>query len=117
MRAAAAPPGARCPDARSGQCKKAAVRTTTVPCDPLLRSGFLGHFITGPRALQNERWMERVYPFRQLWVERKLADIPPAHVKRLWLPEIAQKMTKRLGGSGELSNWIHNELFAREAAL
>jgi glycosyltransferase involved in cell wall biosynthesis len=83
----------------------------------LLRSGFLGHFITGPRALQNERWMERVYPFRQLWVERKLADIPPAQVKRLWLPEIAQKMTKRLGGSGELSNWIHNELFAREAAV
>lgn len=83
----------------------------------LLRCGFLGHFITGPRALQHEQWMERVYPFKRLWVERKLADIPPAHVKRLWLPEIAQKLTRKLGGTSERSNWIHNELFAREAAL
>jgi glycosyltransferase involved in cell wall biosynthesis len=83
----------------------------------LLRCGFLGHFITGPRALDNEQWMQRVYPFKRLWVERKLAEIPPAQVKRLWLPEIAQKMTKRLGGTSERCNWIHNELFAREAAL
>lgn len=83
----------------------------------LLGCGFLGHFITGPRALQDEQWMERVYPFKRLWAERRLAGIPPARVKRLWLPEIAAKMTRKLGGTSERSNWIHNELFAREAAL
>lgn len=83
----------------------------------LLRHGFLGHFITGPRALENEQWMGRVGPFKRLWAERKLAGIPPERVKRLWLPEIAAKLTTRLGGTGERSNWIHNELFARGASL
>jgi glycosyltransferase involved in cell wall biosynthesis len=34
----------------------------------------------------------------------------------MWLPEIAEKAVKRLGGTAEQSNWLHNELFAREAA-
>ncbi len=83
----------------------------------LFRCGLLGHFITGPRALANEQWMGRVYPFKKLWAERKLGEIPPACVKRVWLPEIAQKLTRKLGGTSEQSNWIHNELFARQAAL
>jgi glycosyltransferase involved in cell wall biosynthesis len=83
----------------------------------LHRRGYLGDYITGPSALDNEAWMQRRGGiFERLWIERRLEGIPPQLVKRMWLPEIVQKGVKRLGGSGEQSNWAHNELFARGAA-
>jgi glycosyltransferase involved in cell wall biosynthesis len=83
----------------------------------LHRCGYLGDYITGPSALDNETWMQhRGKIFERLWIERRLEGIPPRLVKRMWLPEIVQKGVKRLGGTGEQSNWAHNELFARKAA-
>jgi glycosyltransferase involved in cell wall biosynthesis len=83
----------------------------------LHRCGYLGDYITGPSALDNEASIQRWGRiFERLWIERRLECIPPHLVKRMWLPEIAQKAVKRLGGTGEQSNWVHNELFARKAA-
>jgi glycosyltransferase involved in cell wall biosynthesis len=83
----------------------------------LHRCGYLGDYITGPSALDDEAWMQRKGGmFERLWLERRLEGIPPNLVKRMWLPEIAQKAVTRLGGSGERSNWVCNELFARKAA-
>ena len=83
----------------------------------LHRCGYLGDYITGPSALDNEASIQRWGRiFERLWIERRLEGIPPQLVKRMWLPEIVQKAVKRLGGTGEQSNWVHNELFAREAA-
>jgi glycosyltransferase involved in cell wall biosynthesis len=83
----------------------------------LYRSGYLGDYITGPSALDNEAWIRRLgKSFERLWIERRLEGIPPHLVKRLWLPEIVQKAVKRFGGTAEQSIWAHNELFAREAA-
>jgi hypothetical protein len=83
----------------------------------LHRSGYLGNYITGPSALDNERWIQRLgKSFERLWIERRLEGIPPRLVKRLWLPEIVQKAVKRFGGTVEQSNWVHNELFSRMAA-
>jgi glycosyltransferase involved in cell wall biosynthesis len=83
----------------------------------LHRHGYLGTYITGPSALENESWMRRFgYSFHRLWKERMLRGIPPSAVKRIWLPEIVRKTILRFGGSGEYSNWAHNELFARKAA-
>ena len=83
----------------------------------LLRVGYLGHYITGPSALDNDAWMARLGdPFKRLWNERRLWGIPPHLVKRMWLPEIIQKGTAKLGWTSEQSNSIHNELFARTAS-
>ena len=83
----------------------------------LHNAGYLGHYITGPCALDSEEWLCRLgKPFQRLWKERRLKGIPPHLVKRMWLPEIIQKGVKKLGGTGEQSNWAHNELFARKAA-
>jgi alpha-maltose-1-phosphate synthase len=83
----------------------------------LYRCGYLGDYITGPSALDDEAWMQhRGRIFERLWIERRLEGIPPRLVKRMWLPEIVQKGVKRLGGTSERSNWVHNELFARKAA-
>lgn len=41
---------------------------------------------------------------------------PPQAVKRIWLPEIVRKGMRRFGSSGEHSNYVHNEMFARRAA-
>ena len=83
----------------------------------LHRSGYLGDYITGPSALDNEAWIQHLgKSFERLWIERRLEGIPPNLVKRMWLPEIVQKAVKRLGGTGEQSNWVNNELFARKAA-
>jgi hypothetical protein len=83
----------------------------------LEKVGYLGHYITGPCALDSEKWMARVgKPFARIWAERRLKGIPPQKVRRLWLPEIIQKGVKKFGGTGDLSNWAHNELFSRRAA-
>ena len=83
----------------------------------LHRCGYLGDYITGPSALDDEAWIQRRGRiFERLWIERRLEGIPPHLVKRMWLPEIVQKAVKRLGGTSEQSNWVHNELFARKAA-
>jgi glycosyltransferase involved in cell wall biosynthesis len=83
----------------------------------LYRCGYLADYITGPSALDDEAWMQhRGKLFERLWIERRLEGIPPRLVKRMWFPEIAQKGVKRLGGTSEQSNWVHNELFARKAA-
>jgi glycosyltransferase involved in cell wall biosynthesis len=83
----------------------------------LYRSNYLGHYITGPSALDNEAWMQRLgEPFKRLWAERRLQDIPPHLIKRMWLPEIMQKGIIKFGGSYGQSNLIHDELFARRAA-
>jgi glycosyltransferase involved in cell wall biosynthesis len=61
--------------------------------------------------------MQRVGgPFKRLWAERRLEGIPPHLVKRMWLPEILQKGTKKFGSTNAQSNWCHDELFARKAA-
>jgi glycosyltransferase involved in cell wall biosynthesis len=83
----------------------------------LHHSGFLGHYITGPCALDSEEWMSRFgKSFKRLWDERLLKGIPPDKVKRMWIPEIVQKGIKKLGGTSEQSNWASNELFSRKAA-
>jgi hypothetical protein len=80
-------------------------------------SGFLGHYITGPCALDSEEWMSRFgKSFKRLWDERLLKGIPPDKVRRMWIPEIVQKGIKKLGGTSEQSNWASNELFSRKAA-
>lgn len=83
----------------------------------LEKVGYLGHYTTGPCALDTEEWMARAGgPFSRLWAERRLKGIPSQKVRRIWLAEVVQKGVKRLGGTGEQSNWAHNELFARSAA-
>jgi glycosyltransferase involved in cell wall biosynthesis len=83
----------------------------------LYNSGLLGHYITGPCALDSEIWMSRFgKSFKKLWDERLLKGIPPQMVKRLWIPEILQKGITKFGGTSEQSNWACNQLFSREAA-
>lgn len=83
----------------------------------LHEAGYLGHYITGPSALDSEEWRCQLGgPFQRLWDERRLKGIPSCVVKRQWLPEMIQKGIKKIGGTGEQSNWLHNEMFARQAA-
>jgi len=83
----------------------------------LSRSGYLGHYITGPCATDDEAWIRRLgNTFERLWIERRLEGIPPHLVKRMWFPEIIQKGIKKCGGTGEQSDFVHNGLFARKAA-
>jgi glycosyltransferase involved in cell wall biosynthesis len=83
----------------------------------LSRSGYLGHYITGPSALDHEEWIQRLgNSFRKLWVERHLEGIPPHLVRRIWLPEILQKGIAKLGGMDRQLFYVYNELFARRAA-
>jgi glycosyltransferase involved in cell wall biosynthesis len=83
----------------------------------LERRGYLQRYITGPSARDDEAWLRRLWgPFRKLWTERRLQDIPPSKIKRLWLHEIVQKSVPRVGGSPALSNVLSAELFARESA-
>ena len=82
----------------------------------LERSGSLERYITGPCARESESWMARLGPIgRRIWSERRLAGIRPDSVRRLWLPEIVQKGTTRLGYS-EAANRICGSLFAGRAA-
>ena len=84
----------------------------------LHRHGYLGHYITGPSLLDDEAWLRRLGgPFERLWRERRLAGIPAKKIKRAWLPEISRRIAGRLGVSGERTNQLHNELFAREAEI
>ena len=78
--------------------------------------GCLGHYTTGPCALDSEAWLRTAGPLKKLWTQRRLENVPHQLVKRLWFPEIVQKGIKKIGGSTELSNWSHNEIFARRAA-
>jgi len=83
----------------------------------LYNSDLLGHYITGPCALDSEEWMSRFgKPFKRLWDERLLRGIPPKMVKRTWIPEIIQKSITKFGGTGERANWACSELFSRKAA-
>jgi glycosyltransferase involved in cell wall biosynthesis len=83
----------------------------------LYHSGLLGHYITGPCALDSEEWMSRFGgSFKRLWDERLLKGIPPEMVRRMWIPEILQKSIKKIGGTSEQSNWVFNEIFSRKAA-
>lgn len=83
----------------------------------LHRCGYLGRYITGPSVKENEAWLARMGGlFERLWIERRLEGIPPASVKRLWIPDIVRRSIMRLGGSGEYATLIHNEMFARRAA-
>lgn len=83
----------------------------------LYNSDFLGHFITGPSALDDEGWIQHLGgPFKRLWAERRLQGIPPNLIKRMWLPEIIQKGIVKFGGSYEQSNRAHDEYFGRSAA-
>jgi glycosyltransferase involved in cell wall biosynthesis len=80
------------------------------------RAGYLERYITGPSGRENEAWLGRLGPLgRRLWDERRLAGIAPAAIRRLWLPELAQKVVKRLG-SDEAANRICGGLFAKGAA-
>lgn len=82
----------------------------------LQRCGYLGQYISGPGARDDEAWLQRLGPvFRRLWIERRLEGIPPASVKRLWLPEVMQKAFTRLGNP-EYANELCGEMFARRAA-
>lgn len=84
----------------------------------LHRQEFLGNYITGPSLLSDEGWLGRLGgPFERLWRERRLDGLPPRKVKRTWLPEIMRRAIPRLGGSGERANYVHNDLFARRAAM
>jgi len=83
----------------------------------LHNSGLLGHYITGPCALDSEEWMSRFgKSFKKLWDERLLKGIPPKMVKRMWIPEIIQKSIPKFGGTSEQANWACSELFSRKAA-
>ena len=65
----------------------------------LHRSGYLGDYITGPSALDNEASIRRWGSiFERLWIERRLDGIPPQLVKRMWLPEIARQSREAIGG-------------------
>jgi glycosyltransferase involved in cell wall biosynthesis len=82
----------------------------------LARSGNLARYITGPSARDSESWMARLGPLgRRIWNERRLEGIPPEFIRRLWLQEIIQKPTTRLGYS-EVANKICGSLFAGRAA-
>jgi glycosyltransferase involved in cell wall biosynthesis len=83
----------------------------------LHRCGYLGHYITGPSALDSEAWIQRLgKSFQRLWIERRLEGIPPHLVKRMWLPEIVLKAIERSGGTHGQGVWVQNEMFARQAA-
>jgi glycosyltransferase involved in cell wall biosynthesis len=83
----------------------------------LYRGGYLGNYITGPSALDNEAWIQHLgKSFKRLWVERRLEGIPPHMVKRLWLPEIVMKSIQRCGVPSMPATWVQNEMFARKAA-
>lgn len=83
----------------------------------LYNSGYLGHFITGPSALDNEAWTQYLGgPFKRLWTERRLEGLPPKMIKRMWLPEMMQKGIKKFGGTYEQSNRTHDVYFGRGAA-
>jgi glycosyltransferase involved in cell wall biosynthesis len=83
----------------------------------LYRCGYLGHYITGPSALDNEAWIRHLgKSFERLWKERRLEGIPPQLVKRMWLPEMALKSIKRFAEGSGLALWVQNEMFARKAA-
>jgi len=81
----------------------------------LERSGALGRYITGPSACEAESWMAGLPIGRRIWSERRLAGLRRDAVRRLWLPEIVQKGTTRLGYS-ETANKICGTLFAGRAA-
>lgn len=82
----------------------------------LNRGGYLGHYITGPSALDTEaHFAAKGGSFARLWSERRLAGLPPEKIKRIWMAEVAQKLVKKFSNS-ERSNWVHNEIFARRAA-
>ena len=84
----------------------------------LHRQGFLSHYITGPSLLSDEGWAARMGgSFERLWIERRLAGLPRKSVKRTWMPELVRRAVPLLGGSGERANYVHNDLFARRAAM
>ena len=83
----------------------------------LEQAGYLGHYITGPCALDSEAWMARLgRPVARLWSERRLTGLPASKVRRNWLPEVVQKGVLGLGGSPMQSNAMHNVMFGRRAA-
>ena len=81
----------------------------------LYQSGYLGHYIVGPCALDNGAWIERLGAgFKSLWNERRLQGIPPHLVKRMRLPEILQKGINKFGGPATKQfGFITNYLRAR----
>jgi glycosyltransferase involved in cell wall biosynthesis len=84
----------------------------------LHREEFLGHYITGPSLTSGEAWLGRMGgPFERLWQERRLDGLPPQKVKRTWMPELLRRAIPRFGGSYERANYVHNDLFARRAAM
>jgi glycosyltransferase involved in cell wall biosynthesis len=84
----------------------------------LHRQGLLSHYITGPSLSGDEAWLGRTGgAFGKLWRERRLDGLPSERVRRIWVPEILRRTIPRLGGSGERANYVHNDLFARRAAM
>lgn len=84
----------------------------------LHRQGFLERYITGPSLLGDEAWLGRLGgPFDRLWRERRLDGLPAQKVKRTWMPELMRRAIPRFGGSYENANYVHNDLFARRAAM
>jgi glycosyltransferase involved in cell wall biosynthesis len=82
----------------------------------LERSGNLARYITGPSACDSEAWMTRWGPLgRRVWRERRLEGLRSESVRRIWLPEILQKATTKLGYS-EIANKLCGSLFAGRAA-
>ncbi|HEX4150712.1 MAG TPA: glycosyltransferase family 4 protein [Steroidobacteraceae bacterium] len=83
----------------------------------LQHSGYLGHYITGPSATDDEAWLSGYGKiFRRLWVERRLEGLPPRKIRRIWRAEIVHKSMMKFGSSGEHGNLVHGDLFARKAA-
>jgi glycosyltransferase involved in cell wall biosynthesis len=79
---------------------------------------FLGHYITGPSLTCDEEWLGRLGgPFDRLWRERRLEGLPPQKVRRTWMPELVRRAIPRIGGTHERANYLHNDLFARRAAM
>jgi glycosyltransferase involved in cell wall biosynthesis len=84
----------------------------------LQRQGLLTRYITGPSLLGGEEWLGRLGgPFDRLWRERRLDGLPARQVKRIWMPELMRRAIPRLGGSYESANYVHNDWFARRAAM
>ncbi len=84
----------------------------------LHREGFLGHYITGPSLTSGEAWLGGMGgPFGRLWKERRLDGLPARKVRRMWTPELMRRAIPLLGGSYERANYVHNDLFARRAAM
>ncbi|HEY3852373.1 MAG TPA: glycosyltransferase family 4 protein [Steroidobacteraceae bacterium] len=84
----------------------------------LHRQGLLGHYITGPSLLSDEGGLARLGgPLERLWTERRLDGLPSRKVRRTWVPELMRRAIPRLGGSAERANYVHNDWFARRAAM